>query len=188
LQWFLKVSCDNTTKNPYVTDNVDLKGFDEWDFCKGVPVDNWDNGVWFQAKKVHNDGDPDDVLQNLLGLPIYSKRLQLALIQEGINRIQYLPVKILRPDNSEIDGFAIANILDLIPSLDWERSNYELKKNRPGEVRYITNMVLKRQSIQGYDIFRMKEFKLNIIVSEKFKTVFEKNRFTGYSFDKRRLS
>jgi hypothetical protein len=188
LNWYHPIPCDNTVKNPYVADAVDLKGHDEWDFCKGIPVDNWDSDIWFQAKEVQNDGEPDDVLQNLLGLPIYSKRLQMALINEGINRIQYLPVKVLRPDNSEIEGFAIANILDLIPSLDWERSKYELRQNRPGEVRYISYMVLKHQSIQGYDIFRMKELKLYIIVSEKFKTVFEKNRFTGYSFDKRRLS
>jgi len=42
--------------------------------------------------------------------------------------------------------------------------------------------VLKREKLVGFDVIRLKEHKLSFFVSEKFKYVFEKNKFTGYSF------
>lgn len=194
MKWFWVVDCDNTVKNPFVADSEDLKGVNEWDLCIGKSMRDWDAAAWFQAKKPKNDGNPDDILQNALGLPIYSARLQNALKKSGVRGIQYLPIKVLRPNGSLIDGFAIANILNLIPALDLEKSDYDLFPNdyflpeRRGQFRAIRKAVLRRASLSEHDIIRLKEFELNIYVSERFKKVFEEGKFTGYSFHECELS
>lgn len=59
----------------------------------GVPITNWNDAAWIQARKPGNDGDPDDALQSYLFPPIYSARLrkdakayrdaQASLIDQG---------------------------------------------------------------------------------------------------------
>ena len=42
--------------------------------------------------------------------------------------------------------------------------------------------VSKKKNLEGYDIIRLKEYKQSFFVSEKFKNIFQSNKFTGYSF------
>lgn len=175
-------------ENPLIADNVDLKGANELELVSGQLIKNRDKTAWFKASKSKYDGDPDDVLQNALGLPIYSARLRKAMDKAGITGIQYLPVRVFRFNGSPIEGFAIANILNLLPALDFEKSDYDLFEDdyflteRRGKVRGIRKPVLRSFIIEGYDIFRLREFKRYIIVSERFRNIFLANSFTGYSF------
>lgn len=188
-KWYKPIGCDNTVANPFVADSEDLKGLDEWSFYGGQLFEKWDETVWFQAKESKNDGDPDDVLQNALGfLPIFSARLRKALDKAGITGIQYLPVHVLHYDGTPVEGFAIANILNFLPALDIDESDYDIFDNdyflpkRRGKIRGIRKAVLHRTVIERYDIFRLNEFDLHIYVSELFRNVFVANGFTGYSF------
>jgi len=187
-KWYQVIRCSNTVKNPFVADFADLKGIDEWDLTRGIRMNNWDPSIVFQARKSHNNGDPDDVLQNVLGMPIYSSSVRQAFEKASIGGIQYLPVHILRPDNGEIEGFSIANILNLIPCLDWAHSIYRKWEGRPGVIRSYTRLVVSRSLLEGFDIVRMYEFKLNIYVSERVRNIFEQNKFSGYEFDPLTLS
>ena len=63
MKWYDAVECDNTVEDPLVADSEDLKEWDEWDFVEGKLVENWNETVWFQAKKLKNDGDPDQQKQ-----------------------------------------------------------------------------------------------------------------------------
>ena len=181
--WYLAIENDKTVKDPLVADQEDLCGIDEWTLQKGQLVTDWNPAVTFFAGGPEWDGEPDDVLQNAVGLPIYSARLQEALRAGGIEGIQYLPVQVRHADGREVLGYDIANILNLVPCLDWEKAEYRpWKGRREGEVRSITHLVVKGSALQGYDILRMREFKLNIFVSEKFVRLFRAGGFTGYSF------
>jgi hypothetical protein len=51
-----------------------LKGFKELDFGTGVLIENWDLTAWIKATNPECGGTPDDVLQNHLGLRIYSTK------------------------------------------------------------------------------------------------------------------
>jgi hypothetical protein len=191
VNWFNSIECDNTVANPYVAGVADMKGFDEWDFAYGKRIKNWDPTAYLQSDKPGDDGDLDDVLQHIMSIiPVYSKNLRDALKRGGIRGIQYLPLRVLRYDGSEIEGFAIANILNLVPCMDWARTEYRVKENRPGEVRSygFGKLVVRRSALEGYDILRMKEFKLDIFVLERFKKIFEDGGFTGYSFSQLTLS
>ena len=190
MKWYYPLECDNTVSNPLVCDytNFEDYNYDELDFLKGNKITDWNNNILFQAKKNENDGDPDDALQNAELLPIYSERLINALKDSKIEGIQYLPVNILRPDGRRIDGFCLANFLNFIEALDLDKSDYSRfsddfpNPNARGKISGVRKFVLKENKLIGFDIVRLVEYKRSFFVSEKFKEVFEKGRFTGYSF------
>lgn len=188
MKWYWVVSCDQTVDDPLVVDCADLNGFDETVFLTGQAIDAWDASAWFKATKPDDDGTPDDVLQNHLGLPIVSQRLRNALEDAGIRDIQYLPVTVIRSNGHRLAGFSIANVLRLVPALDLQRSDYDVFPQdyflpaRRGMVQGIRRAVLLRHALDGYDVIRLQEFKRGLYVSERFTTVFGAGRFTGYSF------
>ena len=48
--------------------------------------------------------------------------------------------------------------------------------------------LLHKEKLKGMDIIRLKDYKQIFFVSEKFKEMFERNKFTGYSFEEVDLS
>jgi hypothetical protein len=196
LKWYHPIPCDNTVKNPLVCDysNLEDNGYDKWSFLTGEQSKSWNQEYFLQAKKKKNDGKPDDVLQNYLMLPIYSERLIQELVKENIQGIQYLPIHVLRPNNESLTGFAIANLLNFFDALDHNLSNYTRfsddfpNPNVRGQIAGITKFVLKKDKLLGIDMFRLKEYEQSIFVSEKFKDLFERNKFTGYSFEEVELT
>src|SRR5262245_55837828 len=137
--FYLTIRNDNTVVDPFVANEYDPVDFDDWSLVSGKEIHNWDGSLkmWAESKKW--DGEHDDVLQNALGIPVYSPRLQQSLIKEGFDAIQYLPISIKHSDGSEIPGYAVANILHLIPCLDFANSRCRLhtRQDRLGECRSI---------------------------------------------------
>src|SRR5579884_2600617 len=126
-RWYHPLECMNTVSNPLVVSLADLKGVSEWDLRTGRLIERWDETSWFRSRSPDNDGDADDVLQDHIGfLPIYSARLRAALRDVGITGIQYLPVQVFRSDGVRVEGYAIGNILDVMPALDLAKSRYRL--------------------------------------------------------------
>jgi hypothetical protein len=176
----------NRVDPPQMTGEEDLKGFSEWDFCYGKLVAGWDDSAWLKAPDPSYDGNPSDVLFNHLDIPIFSARLRRALDEEWVTGLQYLPIRVFRSDGTEIPGYSIANVLNLIPAVDHERSEYVLwgedRPDRAGEIHYFKKLVVRESALFGLNVVRLAEYKLYLLVSEKFKNVFDSRGFTGYSF------
>lgn|GEM_PF-6344696 len=83
MDWFTLIECDNTVDDPYVSGIDDLHGHDEWAFTYGRRFRNWDRTAFVQTDRPSDDGVPDDVLQNHLGIPIFSPRLLYVVRQIG---------------------------------------------------------------------------------------------------------
>lgn len=190
MKWYQPIECDKTVKNPLVCDfdNLEQYGYNENNFKEGIYVNSWNENIFFQARKKRNDGKPDDVLQNHLMLPIYSLNLVNALNKNGVEGIQYLPIKIINYNTECINEFFIANILNYIEAFDTEKSDFNCfsqdfpNLNVRGKIAGVKKFVLKKEKIIGVNIIRLKEYKQRFFVSENFKEAFEKNKFTGYSF------
>jgi hypothetical protein len=140
-----------------------------------------------------DDGDADDLLQDHIGfLPIYSARLRAALRDAGVTGIQYLPAQVFQSGNVPVEGYAIGNILDVIPALDLAKSRYSLfgdsRLDRKGEIFGLRKVVVRGAGLEGYDIVRLKEYPLYICVSQRFKDKFEAGGFTGYAFEEIEVS
>jgi len=85
MKWYWAVECDNTVEDPVVIDSGELIGMDRSALMKGERVASWDPPTLRVFKVVHDGAAPDDVLQNHLGLPIFSSRLRKAIEAAGIN-------------------------------------------------------------------------------------------------------
>jgi len=194
LDWYKLIWWDNTVEFPYVSNLDDLKGFDDWHLTCGETISNWNDQAWIQCTNPEYDGNPDDVLANHLGVPIYSSRLRQALEWGGIAGIQYLPIHVLHRDGSEIPGYRVANFLNKVKALDLERSQYTLNPDdyfipeRRGQIFTLDEVVLKRDPLAGLDIIRLEEYFTFEAASERFKEAFEAARCTGYSFRKLAIS
>lgn len=189
MKWFWAIDSTNTVARPFVADAEDLRGRDVWDLASGEPVASWDPSASFWSTQEEGNQGPDDVLQTAVDVvPVVSQRLRQRLEAEYIGPIQYLPVQVLRSDGGSFPGYSIANILKVVPALDWERSGYDLfpadyfLPERRGEIQGIWRPVLLKAKLDGYDIARLKEYPVTTYVSERFKTAFEDGSFTGYSF------
>ena len=186
-KWFWVVGCDNTTASPFVADEGDLGAYEEA-LNIGSEVQSWPGTAWVKAATVQQDGDPDDALQTCVPVPIFSSRLRAALEEGGITGVQYLPIRVIRPNGQLILGFSIANVLNCVDGLDLSRSAVERFPNdyflpaRRGAIRSINRPVLAGPAIDHYDIVRLSLYKAPLYVSERFVQIFEDGRFTGYSF------
>jgi len=190
MNWYWVVDCSNTVQHPYVStvDNSGDLGYEYWHFTIGQAIKQWDKRLWIGTTKSEYDGSPDDVLQSHFDAPIYSRQLREALDDAYVTGIQYLPIEVRRLNSGKIGGFSIANILNMPPALHLELSDYDVfpndyffEKDR-GRIRILRKAVLISGHLRGYDIIRLKEYSVCIYASERFKTLFETKKFTGYSF------
>lgn len=185
--WFHAIEGEHTTRDPLIATAVDLKGVDEWRLRSGQVLTEWDESCSFRAASAEDDGDADDVLHTaLVSVPVYSARLRSALVQGGIGGVQWLPVRVLHYDGAPVDGYAICNILGVVPALDLERSDFSTfgdeQPARRDEVAALRRPVLRREALAGYDIIRLREYSVYIVVSPRFRQVFGRGGFTGYGF------
>lgn len=57
-----------------------------------------------------------------------------------------------------------------------------------GKIAGIVKYVLFKDRLRNLNIIRLADYKQAFFVSEKIKNIFEKNKFTGYSFKEVELS
>jgi hypothetical protein len=194
MSWYWVISNSNTRHEPFVADAGDLDGLEDWMLGECRLIQQWSGKAVVRASCRENDGDPDDCLQNLFALPIFSDRLRNALDRAEIEGIQYLPIHVQRPNMIEIEGYCIANILNCVEALDLTYSDYEMYPEdyflpeRRGQMHSLRRVVLKSKPLTGYDIVRLAEYTEKIYVSRRFRDVFFKNGFSGYSFREIRLT
>jgi Immunity protein family (Imm11) len=173
MRWYDLIMCSNTVAKPFVSNFDDLKGFEDWQLRAGKRIEDWNPEAWIRCLKPEWNGDPDDVLQTHLAVPIYSPRLQTVIRDARFSGIQFLPIRVLRMDASEIPGFAVANILNIPSAMDMDNSLYDRFEEDyfdaadRGKVAGVYKMVLKRDALTGYDIVRPKEFRQSEYASER---------------------
>lgn len=195
MKWFdLTLYGDTAEKGHYMSSKGDLQGYKNWHFTMAKKIENWDGTAWLKSVERYFDGSPTDVLGNDYALPIYSQKLRDALDKAGITGIQYLPIKVYHRNGDEIKGYAIANILNIVPALDLSKSDYQVYPNdhflpeRRGKVRYVGKFVLKKSKLNGYDVIRLVDYDVVELVSSRFKEAFEKAKCNGYTFTEVELS
>jgi hypothetical protein len=190
MKWYNALCCTNTHPNPYVADRFDFLGRTPSLLTRGKRVAKWDARAKLWTDNADDDGTPDDVLQHcMVAVPVFSQPLRQALEDGGISGIQYLDVRVVRPDGTPITGYSVANIMNLLPALDVEKSMLTRFDDpdpacpkRSGQISSILKPVLKGDIVDGYDIFRLAEFSLRYYVSQRFRDIFMRGKYTGYTF------
>jgi hypothetical protein len=154
----------------------------------GKVIENWSSNAWLRSTSKDDDGVPDDVLCEHLGLPVFSGRLCEAIRKQGVatTDIQFLPVKLIASTGEFIDRFAIANVIRRVPALDYKLSimleqddtEYDPLTGK-AKVTSVWTPVLLENLLIGYDVVRLVEFFPPIFVSQRFAEVFIDGGFTG---------
>jgi len=160
----------------------DFKGVNKDLLTEGAPITDWpsDAILYVKGKK------PTDYLFYPLS-PWFtiSKKAQIALEEENIEGIQFLPIHVVHKSGIEIPGYAIVNVLTVVAALDYEHTAWMTPDRE--RVTYpqlnILEEALQRKKIEGFDIFRLVELKTQVYVSKYFKECLDrKNATVGFGF------
>src|SRR5687768_8742499 len=103
MNWFHVIKNDNTVDDPMVIDGEDFGGFESEHLRAGIAVDGWTDDLVMRVIDPANDGQPDDALQNHLGLLVFSGDLRRALERAQVRGLQFLPVGILNSTGRRSD-------------------------------------------------------------------------------------
>ena len=116
------------------------------------------------------------------GCIVISDRLKTALLESGVDNLDYYPASILeRIRGTPKKGFYAVNILGLVKCIDIERSEF---KGRiiDGElrgIRRIHKLFLNTPPSTDNDIYRAKFFRRLIVITDVLIRLFESNEFSG---------
>ncbi len=194
MKYYQIYDCERAVKDPMVcvTNLEELKiSINRFRICKEFTSGE---NIKFYAELEEDDGTPDDFLQNTEMVPIFSPRMREAIEEAGITGIQYIPIEVEHYNKEKLEGYCIANVLNSVPdALDIDKTIFWNSKSDNGKL-YVYVPSIKSENIpDNMDIFRLKyderfvtEYSTFIVVSERFKSIIAKNKFTGIGFSKNR--
>ncbi|MFA5794980.1 MAG: DUF1629 domain-containing protein [Candidatus Brocadiia bacterium] len=165
-----------------VTDKEDFYGFDEWELTRIKFIDNWNPKITLYSCY---DGRPQAAWSHS-SWEVASPELIKAFKDADIQGIQWLPLRIIRMDGKELKGFHAINILNSFSAYDVVDFPmcYPPATKKIKDLWHIVRYAFYEDKIKQFDIFRLKEKKLWVFVSQKIKDIFKKNRFDGWGFTK----
>ncbi|HEV8512967.1 MAG TPA: DUF1629 domain-containing protein, partial [Cyclobacteriaceae bacterium] len=159
---------------------------DEWEFWKylGVGKVEVPNKELFVS--VREEGFPIDFNMADFELLIVNEKTANLFSKE---EVQLIPIK--------IKGYTTKNpyfLVTLINELDcvdeeksvfdkWEPNN-DVRPDKAGQYKTFYKLVVDTNRCNGLDIFRIKDYHSIIVVSDKLKSVFEKNNISGIKYKK----
>lgn len=159
------------------------------EFSRGVRIEDWPDNARYWAGDAEHDGEPEDFLLEIHGLPVISERLKDALERFGHTMHQYLPVGVFHADGTAAGRYFIINVLDVPQVLDLVRSRYdrvEYKQNAAGrmfsDLCGLWKPVLRQQAAQGHHLFRCAEAASVLVASDDIKRIFESLGVMGATF------
>lgn len=118
----------------------------------------------------------DCLLNNSL-VPLINEKLKNILDEISPNDIQLFPAKVMCTDG-ELDGYYFLNITHLIKGIDHEKSIYTKMKIADAISRF-HYLTYTKGCMGEYKLARDYEYRENLLVSEKIKLVFDKEKITG---------
>lgn len=160
----------------------DLRGVNRYIVFDGTWIENWPPNVTLYVEGKH----PEDYLFSTLNgwIPL-SKRVQQVFEACDIQGVQFLPIRIVHKSGVEIPGYAVLNVLNVIPALDHEHTVWLTSEK--DQVEYpqlnILKVALNRDAIGGIDIFRLQESRTEMFISRRLKECLERAGATaGFKF------
>jgi len=141
--------------------------------------------------------------QPLLSLPIYQRGEKVdfnfaafdmivtpTTLNEEIEQlvgsgIQRFPVAI---EDCSPNYFEILNVCDNVICLDEEKSYFEkwtfdsIRPDKLGQYKIIRNMHIDHNAAKGHHIFRIEGSRLELIISDLIKNIFESKKVSGVAF------
>ena len=189
MQWYkLILGEENLRQDSLFATEEDFGELEPWDFKECKRIDEDGTVLLYKVATPKDDGTPDDILSEHLGIPVFSPRLSTALEENkiGTDDVQYIPVSILSSKGKPIDKFKLANVLTQVDAIDIPNCiliDPDLPRIDPetGELDTINilKMALYEHALRNHDIVRLTNFLPPVFVSERFAQIFNDNQCTG---------
>ena len=156
----------------------------EWPLAEPQPVDWWNERIFVHYQ--HN-GPHTDYPHVLGEWNVCSLRLRALLEHLAPGAIQFLPIRIRSIHGTgEVEGYAVANFLQLLDCLDRERTKLGDDDWEPfnhlGDVD-IEHPVLSRAPIGDARVFRVLGDSILVAIREDVKEAIQREGMTGCVFN-----
>ena len=176
----------NEKKNIFLEDfkaseKIDEKG-DE-----GITLANEEfPSVKFKNKK----GVKADILVGASTFPVVSEKFKdvMADFANDLVFLEFIPIRFTNlTGKDKLPNYYFLNILENIPCFDWDKSIYtrypkDIFPEHQHLVRKIEKLVINRKRIEERNIFRMKEKRIPVYISQYLKEVIEQRNLIGMVF------
>jgi hypothetical protein len=178
---FFVWDCDpgnSNTREPLRVRNI--RSFDEFEFKNGVRHARTPPCMELEiaSKRVLTD-----YLFNVLGYPLFSPRLRAALMEAGIEDIEYSPARLVTQRGRLVrDDYMVGNVLGLVTCFDWERSRYDPTYRPYGLADRIEKLVLDMGALAGHRLCRMQENPGVLLVAGSLRVQLLDEGMTGIVF------
>lgn len=162
-------------------------GFFRHILTTGKTIKDWPNVEFYYSSKASNL--ENEYLLNATSWPIIHKKVKKGFNKQGINGIQYLPIKLIDVVTDIVnEDYLVMNVLNIIEAIDLEKSEYSHNEKFDLYTFLPPTTYLDKQICQNHDIFRASKSKQGIYVSQKIKDIIEKNQWIGFEFYKQQTN
>jgi hypothetical protein len=175
--------CENSDDAVLLEIDKKLLVFDIYDVEKRkIELDEWTDDM--QASfDIANGHRITDYLVNNLDWFIVTDKLKRVIESMGNDGIQFLPIRAVSKDGSQVTDAYVVNIFNHVDAIDLENSVYDVfpvdeNTNWISVVKY----ALKRNTVKYMDLFRLKDHFFPIFISERLKKAMEENEITGCAY------
>jgi hypothetical protein len=177
---FFRVEQDSTRLGVWFPGDPVAKGgavIDSREFNHGLPY----MGPVPMQVPVKKAGRPSDFLFGPFDMPVVTVAVS-NLVSRFTTRIERYPVTVA----SEA-GFEILNVVDLVECFDFSRSVYTVWPeddefgHKAGSLRMVVELRLDERAV-GHDLFRVAEWPIALVASERLKVALESAGAIGFEF------
>lgn len=120
-----------------------------------------------------------DCLPNNSLIPLVNERVKTLLEKLAAADVQFFPAKITCTDGT-LDGYFFLNITHLILGIDHKKSVYT-KMTTVDAISGFHYLTYKPDCMGEHDLARDQEYESHLLVSEKIKNVFDREKISGVS-------
>jgi hypothetical protein len=179
---YYKLLLDDSNQNDIVCYCKDSYGFEQYHLKEGKWIKNWNENLTFFFNPSEGSRETD-YLANDLGWFLVSSKLKNLLQELANNEIQFLPVTVVNSENNGLlEGYSVANVLSVLDVLNFDFSDYSVIELDDEKVYSIKKYAINQNNVTEFHIFKIEGAEIPIFVSEVFKDMVSKNRFTGCDF------
>ena len=152
----------------------------------GVP-DNIDVEEWIQGKAVPHPGENivldlslesgeyrGDIMDGFL--TCYSDELKEALENQGVNNVEYYPIRLRDQETNKTEGgYWLVNIIGRYDCIDMDKSEIGRHESDIDETDFeILSLVIDKEKTNGAKIFRLHSDPTLVIINQELKDYFDK--------------
>jgi len=117
----------------------------------------------------------------LIDIPLFSEKSLSALEEIDVNNFDTYNAEIHSPEGQIFRNYKAVNIIGLVGCADLTRSDYLPETESP--LMGFSRLIIDERKIEGFDLFRLAENTLFILVSERVKKKLEELELVGVKFD-----